>query len=143
MKKIIIFLFIFTSKIFANNFFEYNNIILDAQTNLMWLKNAISDTTWNDALQGCYNDTTGDYNDWRLPNVNELQTIIDYSKSNPAIDTDYFINFNHSDGDLWTSTRYPWNSAYSICIRFYNDGAIRTCDNSTSKKKYYTCVRNR
>ena len=143
MKTIILYLFLYLSTAFAHNFLKQDKIVLDTQTNLMWIQKAISDTTWSDALQGCYSNKTEDYKDWRLPNVNELQTIIDYSKSNPAIDTDYFINFNHSDGDLWTSTIYPWDSAYSICIRFYNDGAIRTCENSTSTTKYYTCVRDK
>jgi pimeloyl-ACP methyl ester carboxylesterase len=36
------------------------------------------------------------YNDWRMPNREELRSIVDYSTTNPAIDTTYFPNTQSS-----------------------------------------------
>lgn len=51
----------------------------------------------------------GGYDDWRLPNRNELASIVDYSKHNPAIDTAVFKGFPSVGGvapSFWTSTPY-------------------------------------
>ena len=36
---------------------------------------------WESALAYCENSTVAGYHDWRLPNVKELQSIVDYSRS--------------------------------------------------------------
>jgi hypothetical protein len=54
---------------------------------------------WEDALAYAESSTLAGYDDWRLPNVKELQSIVDYTRSpsasdaaniGPAIDTDFF-----------------------------------------------------
>ncbi len=42
-------------------------------------------TTWQEALQYCDDLLLGTHTDWRLPNIRELHTIIDYSRRNPSI----------------------------------------------------------
>lgn len=83
--------------------------VTDNLTGLIWLKNAnciqtnYSDfdnddtagdgkVTWQHALDfiaginaGTYTDCGGGYNDWRLPNVKELQSLIHYGFHNPAV----------------------------------------------------------
>jgi hypothetical protein len=36
---------------------------------------------WQEALAFCQNLTTAGYDDWRLPNAKELQSIVDYTRS--------------------------------------------------------------
>ena len=42
--------------------------------------------------------------DWRLPSKEELRSIVDYSRYNPSIDTDYFPNARSSG--FWSSSPY-------------------------------------
>lgn len=66
-----------------NNFVNNNNgTITDKATGLMW---ATADNgkgvEWKDALVYAKNSKLAGYSDWRLPNVKELQSIVDYSYS--------------------------------------------------------------
>ena len=57
----------------------------------MWQQATAPGTyTWEQAFTYCENFTLGGYSDWRLPNRNELQSIVDYSRYNPSIDTTSF-----------------------------------------------------
>ncbi len=60
----------------------------------------------------------GATNDWRMPSVNELQSIADLSKSNPAIDTDYFPNT--ASNWYWSGTPYSANASYAWGVYFGN-----------------------
>jgi hypothetical protein len=42
--------------------------------------------TWCDALTYCENSTLAGHSDWRLPNVRELHSVVDYGRFDPAID---------------------------------------------------------
>ena len=41
---------------------------------------------WCNALAYCENLTFAGHDDWRLPNIRELQSIVDYGRSRPSID---------------------------------------------------------
>ena len=74
--------------------------ISDTTTGLMWeqktddggIQDKDSTFTWEEALAYCENLLSAGYNDWRLPNINELQSIVDYEHAVPAIDILYFPN---------------------------------------------------
>jgi len=46
--------------------------------------------SWQDALKYCENLNSAGHMDWRLPNVRELQSIIDYDRFDPAIDPVFY-----------------------------------------------------
>jgi hypothetical protein len=70
----------------VNDFIDNNDsTITDYATGLMWQQND-SETgfNWEEALSWVAQKNTDnylDYNDWRLPNVKELQSIVDYTRS--------------------------------------------------------------
>jgi hypothetical protein len=75
---------------FTNN---GNGTVTDAGTGLIWQQatgNNGAGMIWKDALAYCENLTLAGYTDWRLPNITELASLVDESRYNPAINTDYF-----------------------------------------------------
>lgn len=71
------------------NDFEDNGdgTITDNATGLMWSKVDFGPFDWPTALKFAESSTYAGYDDWRLPNVKELQSIVDYSRSPSATDT--------------------------------------------------------
>ena len=59
-------------------------VVFDPSTNLLWQKGSVPANSWKDALAYCQNLEYAGYSDWRLPNKNELLTLVDYSKAEPA-----------------------------------------------------------
>jgi len=81
---------------FTNN---GDGTVTDRSTGLMWSQtDNSSGVLWSNALAWVQTKNVASYlghNDWRLPNVKELQSIVDYSNAPdynglPAIDTNYF-----------------------------------------------------
>lgn len=115
--------------------------VSDKLTGLIWLKNAgcFSPVVWaaaiadaNQLANGACGLTDGSKTgDWRLPNLVELESIVDVSASNPAITTGSpFINV--SDGIYWTSTVYyggEEGTTNAWAIRF-GDGRYMNDDSS-------------
>ncbi|MBQ3368539.1 DUF1566 domain-containing protein [bacterium] len=63
-----------------------NIVLTDSTTGLMWQKDYVSGKTWKEALSYCENLTYAGYSDWRLPNRNELASLINYDNVSPASD---------------------------------------------------------
>jgi hypothetical protein len=61
--------------------------VTDNLTGFMWAKdaNAAGLKTWDGALTYCNDLILGGYNDWRLPNIKELLSLIDFGKNAPAL----------------------------------------------------------
>ena len=102
-----------------NNFVDNGDgTITDLATGLMWqLADDGITRDWESALSYSENLNLGGYDDWRLPNAKELQSIVDYSKSmqstNTAAINDLFnlTEFVDTKGDpnygfYWTSTTH-------------------------------------
>jgi hypothetical protein len=98
-----------------------NGTVTDNLTGLIWLKdaNGFGTRTWANALTDCATLNSGEHGltdgsaegDWRLPNVQELQSLIDYGRYNPAL-------CNAAGTGQWTSgdpftgvqSAYYWSS---------------------------------
>ncbi len=111
-----------------------NGTVLDSLTGLTWLKNAgcFAPATWASALSdvnqlasGACGLTDGStVGQWRLPNLGELESIVDLSASNPAI-TPGTPFTNVSSAIYWSSTSYFGGQAGSPnawSIRFSDGG---------------------
>ena len=89
--------------------------VTNTDTGLMWQKATAPGTyTWEQALSYCENLPLAGYNDWRLPNRNELQSIVDYSRYNPSIDP----IFNTESSYYWSywssTTHYDLDLAWHV-----------------------------
>ncbi|MDD4908158.1 MAG: DUF1566 domain-containing protein, partial [Candidatus Omnitrophica bacterium] len=94
-----------------------HRITLDNNTGVMWeVKspekgdvNYCEDRyNWKDAqdkyIKALNQKKYAGFSDWRLPNKDELRSIVDYGRTNPAVDTCYFPNCK---SDLyWTAVPY-------------------------------------
>lgn len=111
--------------------------VTDDVTGLLWQQQP-DDVyrPWEDALAYCEDLDLADRTDWRLPEVRELVTIIDYGTHSPTIDTGYFpYTFSNN---YWTATRYADLSYFSWRISF-NTAFVGTA--SQGDQLYARCVR--
>ena len=113
--------------------------ISDTNTGLMWAQDDDGVTLdWQDALAYAESSDKAGYTDWRLPNVKELQSIVDYSYSptatdsanvGPAIDPLFTCSQLPSDvqeagytddyGYYWTGTSAPFTSGEPYYYAWY------------------------
>ena len=94
-----------------------NQTVTDQGTGLMWENDSNVTTktrTWDGALAYCENLTLGGYTDWRLPNFQELRSIADYSRYNPAIDS----VFSAASDFYWSSTSYAASPSVAWGVYF-------------------------
>jgi hypothetical protein len=96
---------------YGMNTFSINGdgTVSDMATGLTW-QQADDGTArnWEEALAYCENLTLAGFSDWRLPNVKELQSIVDYTRNNPALDTSVFTQTDWK-GWFWSSTTHVGN----------------------------------
>ncbi len=118
-------------------FTKSGNIVTDSVTSLQWQDDAIdSNTTWQGAIDRCEALSLGGYTDWRLPNFNELKSIVDRTKSNPAIVSGFT---NTSSNNYWSSTTNVGNSNRAWDV-YFNDGNV-SCSGIKDGSFYVRCVR--
>lgn len=101
----------------------------DTETNLVWhnpsqSSDGVKKLGWSDALAYCSSLVVGGKTSWRVPNRNEILTLVDYTKSAPAIDRDYITDIG-SFGFIWTSTTYNEKYAYYVSP---SDGLLHYAD---------------
>jgi len=101
--------------------------------------------TYAEAVEYCENLTFAYYDDWRLPTVNELLSITDDSRYNPALNkafknVAYEINDKgkKSYGLYWSSTRGA-NGSSSAWFVDFSDGYDSRVD--VSLHRFARCVR--
>jgi hypothetical protein len=88
--------------------------VTDNLTGLMWSKDANlagGPKNWDDAIDFA-NVTLCGYSDWRLPNVNELESLVDAAQTNPVLPSGHpFINVQPDR--YWSSTTGSFDTAYA------------------------------
>jgi hypothetical protein len=108
-----------------------NGTVTDNLTGLIWLKNAncFGLRNWVTALtdaNGLASSSCGltdgsSAGDWRLPNVRELQSLIDYGRFNPALPAGHPFT-NVQGPDYWSSSTYGLATTAAWAVNL--DGGI-------------------
>lgn len=114
-----------------------NGTVTDNLTGLIWLKdaNAFGACSWATALTNCVTLSTGEHGltdgsadgDWRLPNMKELLSLVDYNYANPPLCNtigtgqwtpgDPFTGVvSSSSSYYWLSTTFVLSADYAWCV---------------------------
>ncbi|MFI3239781.1 MAG: DUF1566 domain-containing protein [Bacteroidales bacterium] len=116
-----------------NNFVDNGDgTVSDLATGLMWSRDDNGEgVEWITALPYAEGATLAGYTDWRLPNVKELQSIVDYSLApsskgvvaaiNPIFNCTPFINEAGDDdyGYYWSNTSACFRKGNPFCFAWY------------------------
>jgi Protein of unknown function (DUF1566) len=115
-------------------------MLVDNRTGLMWMRcsvgyswqddHCVRDTsqtnefTWTEALEESPQTAAGLYNDWRLPNKNELGSIVEYVCFDPAVHPTLFPQTEPKA--YWTNSPNNFNDFSAWAINFSNGDHIST-----------------
>lgn len=131
---------------FVNN---GDGTVTDKATGLQWKRCAegqifsgnsctgvASNFSWKNALHHADQASFGGYDDWRLPNIKELYSIVEVACKNPAINT---IIFQETPSKVfWSSAAFEvfWRSMseseYYIWSVDFKDGSVKNSEISHS-----------
>lgn len=136
--KIILFIMIGLSLVHAEFLRDATKeVVQDTSTNLTWQDNATPATTtmnWTAAITYCENLTLATFTDWRLPNRNELKSIVN---ANTLARPPMSPVFQHKvSSPYWSSTPYASNTAWRVKFDNGSGGPM-----SNSDEYYVRCVR--
>ena len=125
--------------------------VTDLCTGLMWQKDTADvdgdgqittadRLSWQNALLYCHSLELAGYTDWRLPNVRELQSIVDYGRSEPALNP----VFGTASSPHWwygSSSSIPVTPDVALYIRFDNGFIGANSPKSADTEVYVRAVR--
>lgn len=124
-----------------------SDIFTDNKTGLMWQDDSEAESivlNWEDANQYCSDLTLSGYNDWRLPSIKELLSIVDMNRFDPAIKQGFKYIFHEKEKygyyyEYWSSTPSD-TSDLAWIVDFHNGSTDR--DNKMNKE-HIRCVRGK
>ncbi len=90
-----------------------HSVVIDRRTGLMWQKGEHSKMKWQIAVDYCSKLSLAVYNDWRLPDRNELETAYKIKSQFPSV----------VSSGYWSSTTLPGNTSLAWAVRFGYGGA--------------------
>ena len=136
MKQILLIMIGLSSLVSADFTRDTNAIVTDSSTSLQWQDTTVGTrVTWQDAIERCENLSLGGHEDWRLPNLNELTSLVDDLKYDAAISN---VFENIASNYYWSSTSHAYSSNYAWIVNFksgYQFNGIK------SHSRYVRCVR--
>lgn len=94
--------------------------VQDAKTGLTWMAEPVAkgkDLTHAEAMKACGAVDLFGHADWRAPTIEELLSIVDYTRYDPAVDSEYFKG---PYGWTWSSTpaKAPAGFAWLVYLNF-------------------------
>jgi len=94
--------------------------VTDTKTGLVWsIDTSESKLNWKNALYYCETYSLASYSDWRLPEREELRSIVDCTKFDPAIDKNIYnimTAFYWSTTSVANYTDHAWGVDFYYCL---------------------------
>lgn len=109
---------------------DVSEIVMDTKTGLQWQRDYGNPSNHADAERYAESLRLGGFADWRLPTREELKSLVDYTRTVPAIDVDAFPStppehpdvFDEDDNDhirfYWTSTKTAFDPDLAWVVNF-------------------------
>jgi len=127
---------------------DAKEVVIDNATALMWQDNYDSATitfSWShasDAVEYCENLTLGGYDDWRLPSLEELISITDKGRDNPAVNSVFqnIYNGNYYSSSIISFLHEDYLALWSVF--FSRSGGCDYDDFYLVDNYYIRCVRD-
>lgn len=109
---------------------DNGDTVTDTVSGLEWQKATAPGTyTWQAALAYCEGLSLDGKTDWRLPDQNELRSLVDYSRYSPAIDPVFGATTVSSN--YWSSTTYAGSTDYAWLVYFSNGNVFSDVKSSS------------
>ena len=144
MRKILLVL-IGCSLLFAELTRE-NGVVSDSVSHLDWQDDysdnggVAKSASWEEAIVYCEALSLNGDEDWHLPNINELKSIIDISRSSPAMDP-LFESITSSY--VWSATTSAGGTDVAWYVDFGSGSALNDYYFAKSGSHQVRCVRGR
>jgi len=111
--------------------------VTDTVTGLMWQQSDDGNgRTWQEALDYCEGLEYADSADWRLPNVRELESLVDWDRCSLTIDPVFVC---HSSYCYWSGSTYAYFTDRAWYVDF-NEGDVCS-KNKDDYRNYVRCAR--
>ena len=131
----------FSESVFESATLNGNKVVTDSATGLVWQKDYVLKGEWKQALNYCESLVYAGYSDWRLPNKNELLSLINYRQEHPDSD------FSWVDGDATPQYFFSSTSPRAMTVSVISSTDGKTTDIDKVETNYYRnrnvrCVRS-
>ena len=117
----------------------HDDTVFDAVTGLEWQKyTPDTEFTYNQAVTYCADLDYGGHSDWRLPNLSEIFSIVEFGIDKVPLDTDYFPRpWSYT---IWSSVSKASAKSSAYSVRLDSTTYINT-SSKTQYPFYVRCVR--
>lgn len=115
---------------------DNNDTVTDHLTGLMW--QAADDgqaRTWSEAKSYCNGLKLGGYEDWELPTVHDLFSLVEVTRFNPAIEP----VFDSRSSEYWSATSVAFQADQAWSVNF--EGGLPHWSDKAYPVGYVRCVR--
>jgi len=113
-----------------------SEVVLDGMNGLVWKKTWANEKDWPQALAYCEALSYGGYDDWKLPNIAELRSLVDIDSYSPATAFPDFVSEY-----FWSSTSWTGYENHAWVVNF-EDGTVSCGVKTGLITAYVLCVRS-